>query len=519
MKQCPKCGVLIKHATHYYRHLKGCGTTANRVSCSHCSKTYCRKDKLREHLKKQHPETALPTSAVAPRFKCDICEKQFHYEMTYKQHKKSCGVKKPKPFKCSTCGKCFTRKATLKDHEQQVHQIGGAVKRKMETQEPSPSKKPKLSEKVIADKEVSTLKGAKVDAFFYPKTEEQQKDQQVFFKETLPRLKTYMSDVLKSKKAVKWSLVLHCTLEMPDKYSEEPMRVSPYFRSGYPLITTYSQQLNEQFGAAMESVEERLSSFIQSGSGWVLQENHSLQLELTEYSPIEGSSYIQLPKDVYDTKSIVNVQNEDQECFKWSVLAALHPANTHAERVSNYQPFSEELNFTGINFPVTVDQISRFEKLNPGISVTVIGIDIPDDPVKNPSVLFPFRVPEAKQEHHVVLIHWSKGNKSHYAWVKNLNRLLSHTKSHNHQMYFCERCFQGFTRQDLLNKHGEICKDFPIQNTVPVDEEICFKNWAKTEECFLECMRILSVYYKTVRKALKTLLKCKNISHVVWLGS
>ena len=46
--------------------------------------------------------------------------------------------------------------------------------------------------KVLAvDKEVSTMKGAKVDAFFKPKTQAQLKDQQVFFKETKARLQTH----------------------------------------------------------------------------------------------------------------------------------------------------------------------------------------------------------------------------------------------------------------------------------------------------------------------------------------
>ena len=270
---------------------------------------------------------------------------------------------------------------------------------------------------------------------------------------------------------------------MPDKYREEPMRTSPYFRSGYPLITTYPQQLNEQFETTMESVEERLSTFMQAGSGWTLYENHALILEMVDFQPIGGSSYIELPKDVYDTKSVINVQNQDQECFKWSVLAALHPANRDAERISKYQAYQEELNFTGITFPVTVDQISRFEKLNPGISVTVIGIEIPSNPVKNPSILFPLRVPDVQQENHVVLIHWSKGMKSHYAWVKNLSRLLANTKKGHNRTYFCERCFQGFTKPELLSKHSENCRHIPIQAVEVVDEEICFKNWAKTEEC------------------------------------
>ena len=63
-----------------------------------------------------------------------------------------------------------------------------------------------------------------------------------------------------------------------------------------------------------------------------------------------------------------------------------------------------------------------------------------------------------------------------------MHGLLFSTKSHRDQTYFCERCFQGFIRPDLLSKHMEICSHIPIQAVQVVDEEISFKNWAKTEE-------------------------------------
>ena len=89
--------------------------------------------------------------------------------MALKVHKDHCGVDKPKPFKCTTCGKSFTRRATLEDH-QKAHQVGGGVKRKASEQDGHLTKKVKLPNKVSgiapADKQVSTLKGAKVDAFF-----------------------------------------------------------------------------------------------------------------------------------------------------------------------------------------------------------------------------------------------------------------------------------------------------------------------------------------------------------------
>ena len=204
-----------------------------------------------------------------------------------------------------------------------------------------------------ADKQVSTLKGAKVDAFFYPKTESQRIDQQVFFKETFPRLKLHLEKVIKEKTAIKWNLMYHCSLSMPDKYRDVPLRHSPYIRTPYPMTSTHPEQLLEQLNIAMKIVEERMSAFMQAGSGWVLEENIALVLEMVDYTPIGGSSYLELPSDIFHTKAVVNIINENNECFKWCILAALHPALKNAQRISKYQEYKEELNFSGINFPVT----------------------------------------------------------------------------------------------------------------------------------------------------------------------
>ena len=481
MKQCPKCGVLIKNSTHYHRHVKRCGTEEHRVQCPFCPKTFTRKDNLNKHIKQKHPQ---PTLAIPPAFTCQKCQKTFCYETTFEVHQKNCG--KPKPFQCSypNCGKRFARKATLEKHLQEHNQRGGGTKRKNTEEGRSAKKLPKKVTGVLpADKEVSTMKGVKVDAFFKPKTEGQQKDQKVFFKETQPRLQAHLQKVLEHKKGIKWNLMYHCTLTMADPYQQVLRTHQGYFRTPHPLVTLYAQQLPEQLNEAMETVAERMTIFAQAGSGWTLQANQSLVLEMVDYRPIGGSSYIELPKDIYDTKSIVNVKNEDQHCFKWAVLSALHPADHHAERIIHYKPFEEELNFTGIEFPVTLDQVTKFEKLNPNISVTVLGIDIPENEVKEASKLFPLRVPDKQQTHHVVLLYWSRGDVHHYAWVKNLNRLLARTKKHHSSTHFCERCFQGFTKPDLLIKHLDNCASIPIQAVQMVDEEIAFKSWSKTEEC------------------------------------
>ena len=240
---------------------------------------------------------------------------------------------------------------------------------------------------------------------------------------------------------------------------------------------------------------------------------------MVDYQPLGGSSYIELPKDVYDTKAIVNVKNQDQECFKWSVLAALHPAEHHAERIAHYQPFKDQLNFEGIDFPVTIDQISKFEKQNPGISVTVIGIEEEYKKIKGKSVkqscLFPKKVPGQELEKYIVLLYWEQNEQYHYEGVKNFNRLLSRTKSHHEQTFFCQRCLQGFIRPDLLIKHKEICNTFPPKLFKSLMRRFPLRVGLRPRRRFSVFTEILNTFSKNVRKHMTRPLKCKNMSHVV----
>ena len=61
------------------------------------------------------------------------------------------------------------------------------------------------------------------------------------------------------------------------------------------------------------------------GSGWVLSEILHLDLNVAQYKPLKGSSYLPLHKKLKDKKAIININNKDNKCFMWSVLAALHP--------------------------------------------------------------------------------------------------------------------------------------------------------------------------------------------------
>ena len=76
-------------------------------------------------------------------------------------------------------------------------------------------------------------------------------------------------------------------------------------------------------------------------------------------------------------KAIINPKNEDdEECFKWAVIASLHheEIGRDPQRISKLKPYANRYNWNGLKFPVSVDQIKKFEKKNLKIAVNVLYI-------------------------------------------------------------------------------------------------------------------------------------------------
>ena len=69
------------------------------------------------------------------------------------------------------------------------------------------------------------------------------------------------------------------------------------------------------------------------------------------------------------------------------------------------------------------------------------------------------------------MIYEDEGPKSHYVWIKNLNRLLYDQTKYHGRKYFCERCLHGYTTEDLLQRHIPECNgigDRAIRIEMPI---------------------------------------------------
>jgi len=130
------------------------------------------------------------------------------------------------------------------------------------------------------------------------------------------------------------------------------------------------------------------------GSGFNNVSIDGLLLTVYKYIPMSRSSYIELPMFIERKRGTINPQNNDEECFKWAILAK-HVTRTTVCRIGeNYKQHENKYNFDGISFPTPLSDIPKFEKNNVNVSVNVYGIEKKFQPPKKfPTYeVYPLRV-------------------------------------------------------------------------------------------------------------------------------
>ena len=115
---CPSCGKLIVFK-YLNQHLKvGCSSVDGQFSCEKCSKTFKRKEHLKDHLKTVHEKVRD--------YQCDQCGMKFTHEHSMRQHVKTVH-QKIKEHKCDSCDKTFALKNALILHKKRHHDFGEMV--------------------------------------------------------------------------------------------------------------------------------------------------------------------------------------------------------------------------------------------------------------------------------------------------------------------------------------------------------------------------------------------------------
>ena len=266
---------------------------------------------------------------------------------------------------------------------------------------------------------------------------------------------------------IKWYLTLLVTMFKFNREGEE-ITISTSFRGETELLLDECG-IDEQYNNQIYLIMRRLKDFMRESSGWAIKQVSALELHLVSYKPISGSSYEITPKFLANKNAVINIQNKDNKCFVWSILASLHSPCLNANRVNKNKLYENELNVTDLKFAFAIKDIKKFEKLNQSIAVNVLAFD------GKTCIYLVYVTGEKSKQHHVNLLLISNNDKFHYVLIKNMSRLLC-TNHNIGQKFFCDYCLHGFYKESSLLNHVDDCSKFYIQKVILPDNE---HKWVK----------------------------------------
>ena len=294
----------------------------------------------------------------------------------------------------------------------------------------------------------------------------------------LMEAKPSIINVLDSNRGIKAILYLKC--DMFRQATTGIIRQEFAFHSAIKLILE-NTDVEEVFNEMVDEIEASIQKAENAeGSGWVLEKVINITLHTAKWEPLNASSYMELPTYLKNKKAIINMKNKDNECFKWCVLRALNPVVKNKERVDRDLISKQDtLNMKGIKYHVSLRDIDLFEKLNPDISITVLGYDETEK-------VYPLRVSEYTVcKHDIILMLIKNEENAHYCLVNNISALLaSGLSKKEHKRYFCLRCLCSFNCGKSLTEHKEYCYNNECVKTIMPGKGtiLKFKNFPHSEK-------------------------------------
>jgi len=268
------------------------------------------------------------------------------------------------------------------------------------------------------------------------------------------------------KPTIKAKLIITCEVEKININTGETELLIPAFSSCIEIILE-STNINEIYDVMVERIKENLASFNNRGSNWIFKSVKKMIINVNKYQPLNGSSWIDLPKEIKQKKAVINPKNKDNKCFMWAVLAALYPVNKNAERISAYKEHVNKLSWAGVEFPATKRSIDAFEEANSDVGINVFTWDGETINLWRKS---------KKQGKIINLLYITNDEKSHYAYIKNLNRLLgSQINKRVSAKHICVNCMSSFRSNKSLKKHQDWCLSHDSVATVFSKDKIEFQ--------------------------------------------
>ena len=337
----------------------------------------------------------------------------------------------------------------------------------------------------------------RVKSFEVVKIEPKDPHKQLYY--TTPGVAEELEDILNRDGGMKAQVTLHVLFKKKkiryrdDGQAEEVFEYKDaYFNStAFTILNEY--QIIEALDKAAEEINNKIAVWLSEGSGWIIVEIRSHYVNIVKYLPLRGNSYIPSPKELRNSMcGLINLKNIDNECFRWCHNRHLNPRKKNPQRITKEDRESvKSLDYSGITFPVTINQINRIEKQNK-INIYLFGYDTVK---KRPYPIYPS--PENYDDNLNLLYIEGKNElgeeTTHYVLIEDFSKFNSKFTKHKGKKHFCMRCLQCFYSNESLAKHRAYCLAINGVQAIELPQKYIDKNGVERTPC---------VYFKNHHKTL-----------------
>ena len=202
---------------------------------------------------------------------------------------------------------------------------------------------------------------------------------------------------------------------MLSKFQENSERefAPAYFNSTTKTVIGPKDNPDKSF----QEVFNRIDNWISKGSGWVIESIDGEYVNVCIYSPLSGSSYIELLHKLRNSKKrFAQYKNDGNKCFLRCLIRHLNPLKTHLERkIKSDRQMVSDLDYGDIKFPVSKMEYGRIEQKN-NICINVFCYEN--------DLVYPVYLLDKKFKNCMDLWLITDENKSHYVYIKDFNRFM-----------------------------------------------------------------------------------------------
>lgn len=209
------------------------------------------------------------------------------------------------------------------------------------------------------------------------------------------------------------------------------------------------------------------------GSNWKIKQLKYAYIDIYKTIPLRGSSYIPTPEPFNNSRcGLINIQNDDLECFKWCMKYHQSKKDKHDDRISVLSKIEDKYNYDNVNFPASMDDIKIFEENNQ-LTIFVYAFEYDEDSKlkrDKEGKLIINRCYMGSCEYMfndiIYLLLIENEGKSHYVYIKHISRFLNLSKQvgDNHKM-FCPIC-QKSVDMETWKSHISSCYKFGLNGTL-----------------------------------------------------